>query len=197
MSPTPATSGPRTLTFLPKMQEQRKDLVTAVAWVAAQRPGRYYPGPDAVSQVMADLKTSGYLLGSRGRHKADSERHRVRASLRWLEEQGYGLCGTENTGSRIASFLLAEDLVVPIPPHVAVRNARDVASMARAGDARNVHQLPVAHPAAGHTPTPPLPRRDPAWLCDLTDELRAWHQASPQAAATWAIEAIEALRGAP
>lgn len=175
---------PRTIQWLPKMQDQFKERILAVAWVVAQAPGRAYEAPDVVDKLERDLKKLGY---SPITDQRDGARRPLRFAIRWLADHGYML--TAMGGKSFTCLVLDADLVVEPPSFIRVRQARAEASQ------REAANRAAAQPTGVQLhPVPPLPKPGPsALVAELTAAVNLWWLRDPTAAEQWTRAAIEAL----
>lgn len=177
------TTQTKPLTFIPKMQEQKKETILAVAWIAAREGG--YETSNVAASIGRALSAEGY--------KVDQDR--IVDAMRWLDSNGYAARSV--LGRRHIMFVMDPDVTFPDPGFVRAKKARAEGAVARStrhagGTATNgTSPAPVvpAPPAR-----PPLPDRKPPWIAELSMRLTAWHRDDPAAATAWANEVMETLR---
>jgi hypothetical protein len=182
----------RRIEFLPKMQEQFKERILAVAWITAQQPGRVYEAPNVTRSMAAALAKAGYRVPI---STDQGHPHRpLVTSMRWLEDHGYGLRSL--SGKMHTGFMLDADVQVPTPPFVRVRQAREAATEQHAASeiAEGYHRA-MASASRADKPLPPLPGAptSPPWLERLDAAVTAWWRSDPEAANRWAVAAITAM----
>src|SRR5262252_2262892 len=109
----------RPLTFIPKMQEQKKEQLRAVAWIASQQEGGGYECPDVAFRIGQDLRKHGYQLA----------RPLIVNCMRWLEDQGYAVRSVQKKKHKL--FVMDADVDVPPPHFMLARLARQAGSEQR------------------------------------------------------------------
>jgi len=171
----------RTIEFVPKMQDQFKERVLAVAWVTAQQPGRCYQNRNVVRAMTAELAREGFRVPTTS--PSDYPGRPIIGAMKWLEEHGYAI--RSMVGKVHTAFLLDSDLDVPPPRFVLVRMARETAA---------AHPAPAPAPAPAPSPCPPLPDPKPSGLMsELNDRVADWWRSDPEGAERWIKAAVTAL----